>query len=101
MVKISLSVQGFFSSLTVHLKKVFAYCREVIPCSPSPASLVICTLIDVPLFRLKDIFTLCPNAFLVADYIGIFLLHSWHGFRVCFASLSEVSMKLNEKEHKK
>lgn len=92
----------FFFLLSLYiLKKVFAYCREIIQCSPSPVSLVICTLIDVPLFRLKDIFSLCPNAFLEADYIGIFLFHFWQGFSVCFARISEVSMKLNEKEHKK
>lgn len=49
------------------------------------------------LFRLKDVFSLCSNVFLVADYFGIFLFHFWQGFSVCFCkdkwSFNEVKWK--------
>lgn len=91
----------FFSSLffAIHLKKSFCLLQEnsavftkfYISCY---LHIYWCACL---LFRLKDIFSLCSNVFLVVDYFGIVLFHFWQGFSVRFCkdkwSFNEVKWK--------
>lgn len=97
-----LTILFFFSlslSLAMHLKKSFCLLQEnSIVFTKFYNSYYLHTYwCACLLFRLKDIFSLCSNVFLVDDDFGIFLFHFWQGFSVRFCKgkwcCSEVKWK--------